>query len=79
MIKTIKAKLHQRRLINRLDKLMKQVNLKASGDLIWLYNDIFNIVNYNTLPEVIERNAYDMLYTIERYLKVYGCRKTSKV
>lgn len=79
MIKTIKAKLHQRRLINRLDKLIKQVNLKASGDLIWLYNDIFNIVNYNTLPEVIERNAYDMLYTIERYLKVYGCRKTSKV
>lgn len=79
MIKTIKAKLHQRRLINKLDKLMKQVNLKASGDLIWLYNDIFNIVNYNTLPEVIERNAYDMLYTIERYLKVYGYRKTSKV
>ena len=79
MIKTIKAKLHQRRLINKLDKLMKQVNLKASGDLIWLYNDIFNIVNYNTLPEVIERNAYDMLYTIEKYLKVYGYRKTSKV
>ena len=70
MIKTIKAKLHQRRLINRLDKLMKQVNLKASGDLIWLYNDIFNIVNYNTLPEVIERNAYDMLYTIEKYLQI---------